>query len=308
MFIRQLSYLIALDKHRHFARAADSCHVSQPSLSVAIRQLEDELGITIIQRARRFIGFTKEGEQVLAWARKTVASLDSLRQDAAFARTSSGGHLAIGAVPSALFAATLLVRTYRKIIPNLTIEVCSLSTSEIHQRLKQHQLHLGMAYSEPASEGPFEHIPLYHERFVLLSGPDAAMKPGAILRWEEVAHLPLCLFSQDMNNRRIINEAFAKAGVVPNVVIETNTASVFLDLVSTGELYSIAPVSAVPGYFLNQGICMNAMSQQLGSPIYLLRLHQENASSLLNAAWGMAETADLQQQLDDALAEGAYRH
>jgi len=79
MFIRQLSYLIALDKHRHFARAADSCHVSQPSLSVAIRQLEDELGITIIQRARRFIGFTKEGEQVLAWARKTVASLDSLR-------------------------------------------------------------------------------------------------------------------------------------------------------------------------------------------------------------------------------------
>ncbi|MFZ4835124.1 LysR substrate-binding domain-containing protein [Rouxiella sp. Mn2063] len=308
MFIRQLSYLIALDKHRHFARAADSCHVSQPSLSVAIRQLEDELGITIIQRARRFIGFTKEGEQVLAWARKTVASLDSLRQDAAFARNNAGGHLAIGAVPSALFAATLLVKTYRKIIPNLTIEICSLSTSEIHQRLKQHQLHLGMAYSESVSEGPFEHIPLYHERFVLLSGPDAEMKPGATLRWEDVAHLPLCLFSPDMNNRRIINEAFAKAGVVPNVVIETNTASVFLDLVSTGELYSIAPVSAVPGYFLHQGICMNPMSQQFGSPIYLLRLHQENASSLLNAAWGMAETIDLQEQLDDALAEGAYRH
>jgi len=307
MFIRQLSYLIALDKHRHFARAAESCYVSQPSLSVAIRQLEDELGITIIKRDRRFMGFTPEGERVLAWARKTVASLDSLRQDAAFARDSSGGHVAIGVVPSALFAATLLVKAYRSMIPDLTIEISSLSTSEINQRLKQHQLHLGMAYSESTTEGPFEHIPLYHERLVLLSGSGAMVQPGETLSWEDVARLPLCLFSQDMNNRRIINEAFAKAGIVPNVVIETNTASVFFDLVGSGDLYSIAPVSAVPGYFLTQGICMNAMAEQPSSSIYLLRLHQDNTSSLLNAVWRIAENMDLQQQLDSALVHSAYR-
>ena len=70
MFMRQLTYLIALDKHRHFGRAADSCHVSQPALSNAIKELERELGITVIKRNRAFEGITLEGERVILWARQ----------------------------------------------------------------------------------------------------------------------------------------------------------------------------------------------------------------------------------------------
>lgn len=99
MFLRQLSYLIALDKYRHFSRAAEHCGVSQPALSAGIRQLESELGITIINRNRRFNGLTEEGQRVLAWARQTVSDLSNLRQEAAFAQDVAGGSIAIGIMP-----------------------------------------------------------------------------------------------------------------------------------------------------------------------------------------------------------------
>ena len=67
MFIRQLDYLVTLAREKHFAKAAEACHVSQPALSSGIRSLEKELGVMIVQRGRRFVGLTAEGERVLAW-------------------------------------------------------------------------------------------------------------------------------------------------------------------------------------------------------------------------------------------------
>src|SRR6218665_2882734 len=70
MFIRQLNYVVALAREQHFGRAAAACNVSQPALSGAIRSIEQELGIVIVQRGRRFQGFTRDGERVLAWGRR----------------------------------------------------------------------------------------------------------------------------------------------------------------------------------------------------------------------------------------------
>ena len=70
MFIRQLEYLVTLAREKHFARAAEACHVSQPALSSAIRTLEAELGLVIVERTRRFVGFTEDGERVLGWRGK----------------------------------------------------------------------------------------------------------------------------------------------------------------------------------------------------------------------------------------------
>lgn len=67
MDIKQLKYLIALDQTRHFGQAAAACHITQPTLSMRIRNLEEELNLTLIQRGQRFEGFTPEGERILAW-------------------------------------------------------------------------------------------------------------------------------------------------------------------------------------------------------------------------------------------------
>lgn len=81
MLLRELEYLAALARERHFARAAAACHVSQPSLSAAIRRLEHDLGVPIVQRGRRFAGLTPEGERVLRWAHRILADAEALRQD-----------------------------------------------------------------------------------------------------------------------------------------------------------------------------------------------------------------------------------
>ena len=96
MFMRQLTYLIALDKRRHFGRAADNCHVSQPALSNAIKELERELGITVVKRNRTFEGITLEGERVILWARQILASLEALRQDAELVRSVPAGISRLG--------------------------------------------------------------------------------------------------------------------------------------------------------------------------------------------------------------------
>src|ERR1700674_1877785 len=100
MFIRQLEYLVTLAREKHFAKAADVCHVSQPALSSAIRGLEKELGVMIVQRGRRFMGLTLEGERVLAWAQQTLASLSHMREDASIAKSTMAGTLRVGAIPT----------------------------------------------------------------------------------------------------------------------------------------------------------------------------------------------------------------
>lgn len=307
MFVRQLEYLVALAEHKHFAHAAESCWVSQPALSAGIRQLENELGITIILRDRRFQGFTPEGERVLAWARQTLASLEGLRQEAALAQSVAGGHLAIGTVPSALRAISMLAMDYRRAIPQLTLEVFSLSTRDILHRLKSNELHLGVAYAEGCDQDVIESTVLYTERFVLVSSDRAGLPTKASYSWAEAARLPLCLFNHEMQNRKIVDAAFQASGVTPNVVIETNTLSVLYEAVRNGEICSVAPVSALPEYFLASGIDICPIEPQQFSAMSLLRLRQETQPAVLHAAWEMTAHLDLQRRLDHVLLAASQR-
>jgi DNA-binding transcriptional LysR family regulator len=299
MFMRQLTYLVALDQHRHFARAAESCHVSQPALSAGISELERELGITIIKRNRSFQGITPEGERVLIWARQVLASLDGLRQEADLVRAVPGGHLAIGTVPSAVQAITLLAEEYRRVIPDLTMEVYALSTKDILQRLKKHELHLGVTYGQAANHEEYEVLPLFTERYVLVAGGQAGL-PHAV-SWTDVAALPLCLFSQEMQNRRIIDEAFEEAGVRPRVVLETNTIGVLYSEARSGRVFSIMPVSALPAYLVDMGIRVHPVMPERTSGIGLLRLRREVQPPISDAVWKLAGTLDLQGALDAPL-------
>jgi DNA-binding transcriptional LysR family regulator len=78
MVIRHLRYLTALAQERHFARAAAICNVTQPTLSAGIKQLEESLGVLIVERGHRFVGLTAEGERVLAWAQRLLVDYESL--------------------------------------------------------------------------------------------------------------------------------------------------------------------------------------------------------------------------------------
>jgi DNA-binding transcriptional LysR family regulator len=183
----------------------------------------------------------------------------------------------------------------------LTLEVFSLSTRDILHRLKSKELHLGLAYADGCDEAIFESTVLYTERFVLASSSVAGLPTKASYSWAEAARLPLCLFNHEMQNRKIVDAAFQAAGVAPNVVVQTNTLSVLYETVRNGEICSIAPVSALPEYFLAGGISIRPIEPQQLSAMSLLRLQQDTQPAVLRAAWEMTPHLDLQKRLDHVL-------
>src|ERR1700758_2681956 len=100
MIVRYLDYLVALARERHFARAAAACHVTQPTLSSGIKQLEESLGVLVVERGPPFRGLTPEGGRVLASARRITSDVQSLRQDVDATRGELSGPLLVGVVPS----------------------------------------------------------------------------------------------------------------------------------------------------------------------------------------------------------------
>ncbi len=300
MFMRQLTYLIALDKHRHFGRAAESCHVSQPALSTGISELERELGITIIKRNRSFQGITPEGERVIAWARQMLDSLEGLRQEAELVRSVPGGHLAIGVVPSAVHPVALLSAEYRQLISGLTLDIQSLSTQEILHRLKEQELHLGLAYDNAVADDTFDIIPLFTERYVLVAGEQASLPRE--LSWADVAALPLCLLSQDMQNRRMLDELFARNGAKPVVVVESNAIRILIAEALSGRAFSIVPLSALPTPYAGAGLRIHTIIPEHRADVSLIRLKREKQPPITEAAWRLAANIDLQKTLDLPLA------
>jgi len=100
MFFRQLQYLTALAQEEHFGRAAARCNVSQPSLSSAIKQLELTLGVPIVLRGRRFLGFTSEGQKIIEWAERVISQRDAMLVELSGMRENFEGRLRLGAMPN----------------------------------------------------------------------------------------------------------------------------------------------------------------------------------------------------------------
>lgn len=226
MLLRFLEYLDALSRAQHFGRAAAACHVSQPALSTGIRKLEAEFDVQIVQRGRRFEGFTPEGERIVELARRVIAERDAAVQDLTGMRGALAGTLRIGAIPTALTALSLLTDPFCRAHPLVRIRVDSLSSQQIVTQLADFSLDVGLTYVDGESLGAVRTVPLYPERYLLLTPVDGALADRADIGWSELAGLPLCLLSPTMQNRRILDRVLADAGVSVVPRLESDNISV----------------------------------------------------------------------------------
>ena len=247
MFVRQMHYLVALAREKHFGRAAEACHVTQPTLSAGIRKLEQELGVPIVVRGHRFLGFTVEGERVLGWARQIAADYESLRQE----RTETGGNLSgtlrVGAIPAATAAAPALLGPFRLRNPDVKVQMLTLSSAAIQRGLDELELDAGITYLDNEPLNRVRRLDLYMERYVFITRPDEPLARRRSLRWSEAAAQPLCLLTPDMQNRRIIDHVMAAAGLVSKPAIETNSFMGVWSFVRRGPWTSIVPEASFRG-------------------------------------------------------------
>jgi DNA-binding transcriptional LysR family regulator len=225
VFLRQLEYLAALERERHFGRAAAACHAAQPTLSAGIRSLERELGVSLVRRGRQFEGLTPEGELILGWAQRALADIESLRQEASRVRGGLEGTLRIGAIPTSLPFSPLLTERFRERHPRMRVRLLSMSSHQIAQGLERGEIDAGLTYLDNEPIANVDAIPLWRERYLLVTPADSELGARDEVPWSAAARLPLCLLTPDMQHRRIVDEAFASASAAPNPAVETNSVS-----------------------------------------------------------------------------------
>jgi DNA-binding transcriptional LysR family regulator len=245
MLLRHLEYLVAIAREQHFARAAATCSVTQPTLSAGLKQLEEQIGVLLVRRGQRFEGFTPEGERVLAWARRIVLECEALKQEASRMRGELSGELRIGAVPTALPMLPILLSAFAAAHPSVTLSLRSCPSDEIQRGLEEHELEAGVTYldNEPLSQ--VRTRTLFTERYLLLLPGEHEAARGAEIRWADVPDLRYCLLSPHMQNRRIIDEQLQAAGASISVIAETDSMAALVPLLHTGQWASIVPQSVL---------------------------------------------------------------
>ncbi len=192
MVIRHLQYLTALARERHFARAAAMCNVTQPTLTAGIKQLEESLGVLIVERGQRFLGLTAEGERVLAWAQRVLVDYSGLQQELSEMREGLVGQLRIGAIPVTLPIVPLLTTPFVRRHGRTDIQVVSLTSISIQRSLDDFSLDAGITYLDNEPLARVRCLPLYRERYLLLTQRDGALGDRSVVTWSEAASQPLC--------------------------------------------------------------------------------------------------------------------
>lgn len=241
MLIRQLQYLTALARERHFARAAAVCNVTQPTLSAGIKQIEETLGVLVVERGHRFVGFTAEGERVLAWAQRVTADYDGLSQELGAMRGGLIGQVKIGVIPVALPLMHWLTDPFAIAHPKATFQILSNTSIDIQRGLDAFELDAGVTYLDNEPLARVRTFPLYEERYVLVTPHGGAFDKRKSARWEEAAGLPLSLMTPDMQNRRILDMHFREAGQVVRPVFETNSPFALLRHLTTTRWSTVLP-------------------------------------------------------------------
>jgi DNA-binding transcriptional LysR family regulator len=242
VLFRQLEYFVAVAQERHFARAAEKCYVSQPALSAAISKLERELDVTLINRGHSFEGLTPEGDRLVVWAKRILAEHDAFKSEVHAVRSGITGTLRLGAVPAASTTVSLVLSAFCSEHPLAKVRIFSrLAVNELHRRLREFELDAAIVHTAPDDAEDMEFVPLYQERYVLLSPADMLPSGATTLTWPEAAQLPLALLSADMRGRQRIDEAFAAHDIAVSPQVETDSVASLLAQVATGSWACIIP-------------------------------------------------------------------
>ncbi len=239
--IDKLEFLITVASEKSFSRAAELCGVTQPTLSAGIKQLEDTLGVLLVNRSSRFHGLTPEGERVLEWAKRIVGDTRAMRQEVRSLREGLSGKLRIAVIPTALGIVTKLTKAYRVKHPNVGFTVLSASSAEIHTMLENLEIDAGVTYLNNEPLGRVRTMFLCAERYRLLTCANQPLGDRERVTWADIGKIDLCLLTPDMQNRRIIEQLIRNAGAEPAPILESNSAILLFDHVKSGRWATVMP-------------------------------------------------------------------
>jgi LysR family cyn operon transcriptional activator len=242
MLLRHLKYLLAVADHGNFSRAAQALHVSQPTLSQQIKQLEESLGATLLDRSARVVRPTDAGLAYIEHARKVLRDLDAAQRALHDVKNLSRGALRLAMTPTFMaYLAGPLIREFSGQHPGIRLTVFELSLDEIETRLADDSLDLAIAFTD-VRDPDIECVPLFVESLSVMVGEVHPLHGRAqALTGEELASLPLVLLTKDFITRTCIDDYCREHGITPTVDMQANSVSAILEIVRHLPVATILP-------------------------------------------------------------------
>lgn len=249
MELRQIRYLLAVADHGNFTRAAEALHVSQPTLSQQVKQLERALGVVLLDRSSRVVRLTDAGEAYAHHARLALRDLYAGERAVHDVQDLSRGQLRVATTLT--FTAYLvgpLVHRFRIAHPGIRVTIWEDSQDRIEADLLADQLDLGIAFAGSHAVG-IDHRVLFTETLSLVVGSTHRLATSAAgaLGVSELAREPLGVLSSDFATRSHVDAYFAGCGVGQDIAVEANSISALLELVSRGSLATVLPDAIAGG-------------------------------------------------------------
>jgi LysR family hydrogen peroxide-inducible transcriptional activator len=265
--LRDLRYVLALAEHGHFGRAAEACGVSQPTLSVQVRRLEAELGLTLFERTAKGVSRTDACERLLGHVRAAVAEMEAIRTEAANLRDPLAGRLRLGIIPTlAPYLLPLVFAPLREALPGLEVEPWEDQTASLLRRLRAHELDAAVLATE-VGEPDLAGRALFAEPFLAALPPEHPLAGRAEVAEAELA--PDVLVLADGHCLR--DQALAACGGIGALAgtLRATSLATLLNMVAAGYGTTLIPALAA-GAAQDAGIVLRPLAARTGRTVRLV--------------------------------------
>ena len=242
--IKQLRYCDALARHGHFGRAADACAITQPALSMQIKEMEESLGVALFERGARQVRLTGFGEEFALRARDILRSIDELSDLARASRDRLAGRLRIGVIPTvAPYLLPAIIGNLTDRHAGLDIRVRETLTPRLLQELEDGRLDTAIV-ALPVSEPSFVEVALFSENFVLVRPGEDAGKP--VPSAEMLREMRLLLLEEGHCFRDQALSFCNMSSALPRELLDGSSLSTLVQMVSAGIGVTLIPEMALP--------------------------------------------------------------
>jgi LysR family transcriptional regulator, hydrogen peroxide-inducible genes activator len=243
--LTDLKYILALARERHFGRAAERCFVSQPTLSVAVKKLEDELGVILFERSPQEVRVTPVGERIVAQAERVLAEANQLGEIAAAGKNPLAGPLRLGVIYTiGPWLLPKLVPLLRARAPEMPLLLEENYTHRLIERLKNSELDVAVL-ALPVSEPGLVAQPVYDELFRVLVPADHAWARVKAVDPAQLLDQPLLMLGRGNCFRDQVLDLCAQAGEGGPQVLEGSSLETIRHMVASGVGITVMPATAV---------------------------------------------------------------
>lgn len=263
--IKQIRAFVAIAQTQSFAEACGTVHLSQPALSIAIKNLESDLGGPLLARTTRTLSLTPEGEEFLPIAERLLNDWDCALEDIHDLFSMRRGKISIATMPS--FACNLLPKIlvqYRKQHPKININVQDVVAEHVVEMVRSGRVEIGISF-DPGESEDLSFIPLFQDQFIAVIPPDSAIKHDKNLiehlKWKDLLHQDFIALQRPSSIRILLEQTLDSHGLPLTVAFETHQLATIGRMVASG-----LGVSAVPSLCREQMQEMGAICLPLQEP------------------------------------------